>query len=162
MVKQSIHERRERFLLLLGTFLVTVGIIGTGIFYGSIKEGNTSASELKLKLAQDAEFEAAVNQQRKTVDSTFKQITDFDPTVNAVFLTNDIKYSLNAIRTNYDRNAFNPHYKIFLHTALLYEVLLFNRRELKGNTADLEGLKKSLEDCKLSSNEFKGAMQPIH
>jgi hypothetical protein len=155
MIKLSIKERRDQFLLLITVFLFTVSLIGFGLFHDSGDEKIISKQDLTDKLAQDAEFENTVKVQRATVDTAYKQIIKFDPAVKAAFLENDIKYSLGSIKSNYDRNAFNPRYKTFLQLSLLYNTLFFNRRELKGNSNDIENLKKSLDDCKLSTRQLK-------
>lgn len=156
MIKLSVKERREQFLFLLALFLLTVCLLGFGLFYdpsGSRKV--VSKADLTDKLSQDAAFENVVEVQRATIDTAYKQISNFDPAVKAVFLENDIRYSIGAIKSNYDRKAFDPRYKSFLQISLLYNTLFFNRRELKGNISDMDNLKKSLEDCKLSTRQLK-------
>ena len=155
MIKLSIKERRDQFLLLIAIFLFTVSLIGFGLFHDFGTDRTFSKQDLTEKLAQDAEFESTVKIQRATVDTAYKQIMNFDPAVKAAFLENDIKYSLGSIKSNYDRKAFDPRYKSFLQLSLLYNSLFFNRRELKGNNNDIENLKKSLDDCKLSTRQLK-------
>ena len=155
MIKLSIKERRDQFLLLIAIFLFTVSLIGFGLFHDFGNDRTFSKQDLTEKLAQDAEFESTVKIQRATVDTAYKQIMNFDPAVKAAFLENDIKYSLGSIKSNYDRKAFDPRYKTFLQLSLLYNSLFFNRRELKGNNNDIENLKKSLDDCKLSTRQLK-------
>lgn len=155
MLKLSIKERREQFLFLTGIFLFTVALLGFGLFHDFSNEKTISKEELTYRISQDAEFENAVKVQRATVDTAYKEIINFDPAVKAVFLENDIKYSLQSIRSNYDRNAFDPRYKTFLQISLIYNTLFFNRCELKGNINDIGNLKKSLEDCKLSTRQLK-------
>lgn len=155
MIKLSIKERRDQFLLLIAIFLFTVSLIGFGLFHDFGNDRTFSKQDLTEKLAQDAEFESTVKIQRATVDTAYKQIMNFDPAVKAAFLENDIKYSLGSIKSNYDRKAFDPRYKTFLQLSLLYNSLFFNRRELRGNNNDIENLKKSLDDCKLSTRQLK-------
>jgi hypothetical protein len=142
MIKLSIKERREQFLFLAAIFLFTVSLLGFGLFHDSGDEKAISKQELTDKLSQDAEFENAVRVQRATIDTAYRQIINFDPAVKAVFLENDINYTLGSIKSNYDRKAFDPRYKTFLQISLLYNALFFNRRELKGNINDIENLKK--------------------
>ena len=155
MIKLSVKERREQFLFLGGIFLFTVSLLGFGLFHDFGDSKTISKGDLTDKLARDAEFEELVNVQRATIDTAYKQIVHFDPAVKAVFLENDIRYSLGSIRSNYDRQAFDPRYKTFLQVSLLYNTFFFNRRELKGNLNDIDNLRKSLEDCKLSTRQLK-------
>ena len=158
MIKLSIKQRTEQFVFLLGIFLFTVSVLGCGLFHDSGREKAVSKQDLTDKLSQDAEYENAVKVQRATIDTAYKQIINFDPAVNAVFLENDIKYSLGSIKSNYDRKAFDPRYKTFLQVSLLYNSLFFNRRELKGNFNDIENIKKSLENCNLSTRQLKESL----
>ena len=158
MIKLSTKERRDQFVFLTGIFLFTVSLLGFGFFHGA-EDGNVvSKQSLTDKLAQDAEFEEAVRVQRATIDTAYKQIISFDPAVKAVFLENDIKYSLGSIKSNYDSKAFDPRYKTFLQVSLLYNTLFFNKRELMGNLNDIENLKRSLDECNLSNRQLKESL----
>lgn len=155
MIKLSVKERREQFLFLGGIFLFTVSLLGFGLFHDFGDSKTISKEDLTDKLSRDAEFEELVKVQRATIDTAYKQIVNFDPAVKALFLENDIRYSLGSIKSNYDRQAFDPRYKSFLQVSLLYNTFFFNRRELKGNINDIDNLRKTLEDCKLSTRQLK-------
>lgn len=155
MIKLSIKERREQFLFFIGIFLFTTTLLSFGLFHDYGDGRVVSKQDLSDKLTQDAEFEAVVKEQRATIDTTYKQIITFDPGVQAVFLENDIKNSLNSIKSIYERKAYDHRYKTFLQASQLYNDLFYNRRELKGNNNDLERLNKSLEDCKLSTRQLR-------
>ncbi len=157
MIKLSIKERREQFLLLTGVFLFTVSLLGFGLFH-DFGGASVSKQDLTDKLSQDEEFEDIVKVQRATIDTAYKEIINFDPEVKAVFLENDIRYTLGSVKSNYDRRAFDPRYKTFLQVSLLYNALFFNRRELKGNINDIDHLKQSLEDCQLSTRQLKASI----
>lgn len=155
MIKLSVKDRQEQFLFLIGIFLVSIGLLGFGFFYDSGEQQKISKEVLMESLSKDMEFEETVKVQRATIDTAYKQIVTFDPNVKAAFLENDIKNTLSSIKSNYDRKAFDLRYKSFLQVSNLYDMLFFNRRELKGNNNDLGNLKKSLEDCKLSVRQLK-------
>lgn len=155
MIKLSIKERREQFLFFIGIFLFTTALLSYGLFHDYGDGRLVSKADLAEKLSQNADFESTVTEQRATIDTTYKQIIRFDPGVQAVFLENDIKNSLGSIKSNYDRKAYDLRYKTFLQTSQLYSDLFYDRRELKGNIADLNGIKKLLEDCNLSTRQLK-------
>lgn len=155
MIKLSIKERREQFLFFIGIFLFTSALLSFGLFHDYGDKRIVYKKDLADKLAQDADFESTVTEQRATVDSTYKQIMKFDPGVQAVFLENDIKNSLTSIKSIYERKAYDQRYKVFLQGSQLYSDLFYNRRELKGNNIDIERLGKSLEDCKLSTRQLR-------
>lgn len=158
MIKLSIKERREQFLFFIGIFLFTATLLSFGLFHDYGDGRMVSKQDLADKLSQNAEFEETVKDQRATVDSTYKQIIRFDPGVQAVFLENDIKNSLNSIKSNYERRASDLRYKTFLQASQLYNDFFYDRRELKGNNNDMEILNNSLKDCKLSIDRLKQTM----
>lgn len=158
MIKMSIKDRRELFLFLTGVFLFTVALLSFGLFHDYGADRVISKPALTEKLEQDAEFENTVKIQRPLIDTTYQEILKFDPEVKAAFLANDIKYDLSAIKSTYDRRAFDQRYKTFLQVSLLYNKLFFNRRELKGNNNDIKNLKKSLDDCRLSTSQLKASI----
>jgi hypothetical protein len=155
MNKLSVKDRREQFLFLTGIFLLSLCLICYGIFHDFGAAKVISKEELITELAQDAEFERSVAEQRAIIDTAYRQIIVFNPNIQAVFLENDIKNSLGSVKSSYDRRAFDPRYKTFLQVSRLYGYLFVNRRELKGNYLDLSGLNKSLQDCKLSTQEIR-------
>lgn len=155
MIKLSIKERREQFLFFIGIFLFTITLLSYGLFHDFGDGRLVSKQDLAEQLSQNADFEEAVKDQRSTVDTTYKQIMNFDPGVQAVFLENDIKNSLASIKSIYQRKAADARYKSFLQVSQLYSDLFYDRRELKGNNTDIERLSKSLEDCKLSNRQLK-------
>lgn len=155
MIKLSIKERREQFLFFIGIFLFTTVVLSFGLFHDYGDHRTVYKEDLADKLAQDAEFETAVTEQRATLDTTYKQIMKFDPGVQAVFLENDIKNSLASVKSIYEHKASDPRYKVFLQGSALYNDFFYDRRELKGNNTDLLTVGKSLEDCKLSTRQLR-------
>ncbi|MCX2478061.1 type VI secretion system transmembrane protein TssO [Pedobacter sp. MC2016-15] len=155
MIKLSVKERREQFLFLIGIFFFSTILFSIVLFHDFGAERTVSSAELTEKLQQDKDFESTVREQRATVDTTYKQIIRFDPGVQAVFLENDIRNELASIKSAYQRRASDQRYKTFLQASQLYSSMFYNRRELKGNSKDLERLSKSLEDCKLSTTQLR-------
>lgn len=155
MIKLSIKERREQFLFFIGIFLFTTALLSYGLFRDFGNDRIVSKKDLADKLSQNADFEEQVKEQRPAIDTVYKQIMKFDPGVQAVFLENDIKNSLSSIRSIYERKSFDVRYKTFLQASQLYNALYYDKRELKGNKADLDRLNKSLEDCKLSTRQLR-------
>lgn len=158
MIKLSIRERREQFLIFSGIFLLTTAVLGFCIFHDFGSERKISKDELSAKIAEDLAFEETVREQRATVDTTYKQIILFDPGVRAVFLEKDIKDYLSSIKSVYDRKAYDERYKTFVQISQLYQAFFYNRRELKGNNLDVENISKSLDDCKLSTSQLRQTM----
>ncbi len=158
MIKLSIKERREQFMFLVALVVVTVGLLSLGIFYSSKPRYEITKEELQVKLNENDAFEEVALETMPTVDTTYKQITRFDPNVQAVFLKNDILNSLSSIKAAYDRKASDARYKTFVQTSQLYNILFYDKQELKGNLNDVEELKKSLDDCIISRRQLQQNM----
>ncbi|GGI27601.1 type VI secretion system transmembrane protein TssO [Pedobacter mendelii] len=155
MIKLSIKERREQFLFFTALFIFTLGLLSFGIFYSSTSRYEISKQALELKIAQDEAYEDMVKETMPTIDTTYKQIVRFDPNVQAVFLKSDILNSLGSIKAAYDRKASDSRYKTFVQTAQLYNILFYDKQELKGNLRDVDQLKKSLDDCVISRRQLQ-------
>lgn len=155
MIKLSIKERREQFLFFIAIFLFTTALLSFGLFHDYGNGRTISKEDLADKVAQNVEFEELVKDQRTNIDSTYKDVIRFDPRVQATFLENDIKSSLASIKSNYERRSSDKRYKTFLQISELYTDMFFDRKELKGNAKDAEGINKSLEDCKLSTRQLR-------
>ncbi|WP_443944853.1 type VI secretion system transmembrane protein TssO [Pedobacter sp. AW1-32] len=158
MIKLSIKERREQFQFFLALFVITVGLLSFCIFYSGNQRYEISKTELENKITEDEEFEQTVQMVIPIVDTTYKQIVNYNPNVQAVFLKSDISNALNSIKAAYERKASDSRYKTFIQTAQLYNVLFYDKQEQKGNLADIESLKKSLEDCVISRRQLQQSL----
>jgi len=147
MIKLSIKERREQFLFFVALFVFTVGLLSFGMFYSGNSGHEISKEELEVKINENEVFENMVKETMPIVDTTFRQITRYNPNVQAVFLKNDIQLSLGSIKAAFDRKASDSRYKIFVQTAQLYDRLFYDRQEQNRNITDIELYKKQLEDC---------------
>jgi hypothetical protein len=63
----------------------TVGLLSFGIFYSDKSQYEISKEELEVKINENEAFENMVKETMPTVDTTFKQITRYNPNVQAVF-----------------------------------------------------------------------------
>ncbi|SES09000.1 type VI secretion system transmembrane protein TssO [Pedobacter rhizosphaerae] len=158
MIKLSLKERREQFLFFMALFVFTVGLLSFGIFYSSKSRYEISKADLEVKISENQAFEDMVKETMPTIDTTYKQIVRFDPNVQAVFLRSDIQNSLNSIKSAYERKASDVRYKTFIQTSQLYDILFFDKQEMKGNLRDIEGLKRNLDDCVISRRQLQQTM----
>ncbi len=158
MIKLSIKERREQFGFLIALFVITVGLLSLGIFYSSKPRYEITKEALQEKLKENEAFEEMARETMPTIDTSYKQIISFDPNVQAVFLKNDILNSLSSIKAAYDRKASDSRYKTFVQTSQLYNILFYDKQELKGNLNDIDQLKQSLDDCIISRRQLQQNM----
>lgn len=161
MVKLSLAEKREQFLILLGLFIFATAILASVLFYTESNQFIISKEDLANRIKDDQNFETASAQAISYVDSAANQINKFDPTIQAVFIENDIKKILRDINAVYVRNDFDNRYSIFAQGALLYDNYFVDKRELKGNLSDIERIQKSLDDCLVNRRQIQQSMSML-
>ncbi|WP_291911121.1 type VI secretion system TssO [Chitinophaga sp. CB10] len=158
MAHLSIKARQEQFVFLLVLSFLTIGLLSWLIFSGS----NVGSSEMKEKLSQriieEEQFESVAAEVRPAVDSTYKKIMDFDPSVQALFLESDILNAIASIKAAYQHKSYDKRYKVFLQQAQLLEVLFYDKKELRGNYHNIEKLNSDLDRCKLSKRGIQEAI----
>ena len=155
MMKFSIKERQEKFFFFLGIFLLTASVLCTAIFYNYQNGSAVSKAEFQKRLQEEDRFEATVAEVQPNVDTTYSRIVKFNPNVQAIFLENDIKNSITAIRTYYNSRSYDSRYKIFIYASTIPNSLFYDKRELRGNYGDISSINKLLDDCKLSSRQLQ-------
>ncbi|MEX8547212.1 MAG: type VI secretion system TssO [Mucilaginibacter sp.] len=157
-MKFSLKERREKFLFFLGLFLFTASVLCTAIFYNYGNGSDVSKSEFAKRLQEEERFEATVAEASPAIDTTYAHIVKFNPNVQALFLENDIKNSITAIRSYYNSRPYDSRYKCFIFASKIQENLFYDKRELKGNYNDIGRLNKLLNDCKLSTRQLQQSL----
>ena len=159
MLKFTLKEKREKFIFFLGMFLFASALLCTAIFYNYSNSTDLSKSEFAKRIQDDELFEATVAEAKPTVDSTYAHIVKFNPNVQALFLENDIKNSIGAITSYYNRKPYDSRYKCFIYASKLYENLFYDKRELKGNYNDISHINKLLDECKLSTRQLQQSLE---
>lgn len=159
MIKFTVKERREKFLLFGGMFLLAAAILCTAIFYNYSTNAYLSKDEFAKRVQEEELFEKTVAEAQPAVDTTYNKIVKFNPNVQAVFLENDIKNTIGAIRSYYNRRPYDSRYKCFIYASKIYDNLFYDKRELRGNYNDISKISKLLEDCKLSTRQLQQSLQ---
>lgn len=159
MIKFTLKERREKFLFFCSLFLAAAGILCTAIFYNYTAEAYLSKDEFAKRVQEEELFEKTVADAQPAIDTTYSKIVKFNPNVQAVFLENDIKNTIGAIRSYYNRRPYDSRYKCFIYASRIYDNLFYDKRELRGNYNDISKINKLLEDCKLSTRQLQQSLQ---
>jgi len=155
MMKFSLKEKREKFLFFLGLFLFTAIVLCVATFYNYDNGSNISKEEFAKRLTEENHFEASVEQAMPAIDTTYARIVKFNPNVQALFLENDIKNSITAIRSYFNSRPYDTRYKCFIYASKIHENLFYDKRELRGNYNDIGRINKLLDDCKLSTRQLQ-------
>lgn len=158
MLKFSLKERREKFLLFMGMFLVASVILCVAVFYNYDNDGYISKTEFAKKVTEEEQFENLVTEALPTVDTTYSKIVKFNPNVQAVFLENDINGSIGAVKSYYNRRPYDERYKCFIHASKLLLALFYDKRELTGNYNDIRNIKGSVDDCHIAQRQLQQSM----
>jgi hypothetical protein len=158
MMKFSLKEKREKFLFFLAMFLFAAGILCTAIFYNYGNDTDISKSDFAKRLNEEERFEATVEEATPTIDTTYSRIVKFNPNVQALFLENDIKNAITAVRGYYNSHPYDSRYKCFVYASKIHENLFYDKHELRGNYNDMARLNKLLDDCKLSTRQLQQSL----
>lgn len=158
MAHLSIKERQEQFVFLLVLSLFTIALLAWLLFSGSDVGSSAMKAQLAQKITAEKQFESVADEVRPAVDSTYRKIMDFDPSVQALFLESDILNAIASIKAAYQRKSYDVRYKAFLQEAQLLEVLFYDKKELRGNYRNIEKLNSDLDRCKLSKRGIQEAI----
>ncbi|MBV8252575.1 MAG: hypothetical protein JO154_08205 [Chitinophaga sp.] len=158
MAHLSIKERQEQFVFLLLLSLFTIVLLAWLLFSGSDVGNSAMKDKLAQKITSEKQFESVAAEMRPAVDSTYKKIMDFDPSVQALFLESDILNAIGSIKAAYQRKSYDVRYKAFLQEAQLLEVMFYDKKELRGNYRNIEKLNSDLDRCKLSKRGIQEAI----
>ncbi|WP_167021547.1 type VI secretion system TssO [Chitinophaga sp. Cy-1792] len=158
MAHLSIKERQEQFIFLLVLSLFTIGLLTWLLFSGSDVGNSAMKDKLAQKITAEKQFESVAAEMRPAVDSTYKKIIDFDPSVQALFLESDILNAIGSIKAAYQRKSYDMRYKAFLQEAQLLEVMFYDKKELRGNYRNIEKLNSDLDRCNLSKRGIQEAI----
>ncbi|RAJ88094.1 hypothetical protein CLV59_101859 [Chitinophaga dinghuensis] len=158
MAHLSIKERQEQFIFLLVLSLFTIVLLAWLLFSGSDVGNSAMKDKLAQKITSEKQFESVAAEMRPAVDSTYKKIMDFDPSVQALFLESDILNAIGSIKAAYQRKSYDVRYKAFLQEAQLLEVMFYDKKELRGNYHNIEKLNSDLDRCKLSKRGIQEAI----
>lgn len=158
MAHLSIKERQEQFMLLLVLTLAAVGLLCWLLFGARDLRTGAMKEKLAQRMLEEQQFARAVEEVQPAVDSTYKRIMEFDPSVTALFLESDILNAIAGIRAAYQRRAHDGKYKTFHQEAQLLEILFYDKKELRGNYRNIRKLQDDLDQCKLSQRGIQEAI----
>jgi hypothetical protein len=119
------------------------------LFYYQDERTGTQKEFVIAKMDRIRQFQTVQSEQMIIVDSIFNKIKDFKPGVQASYEENDIKYYLNDIKSQYEKNSYDKRYKIFFQVSDFYDMWFADRKELWSKQQNVAGFKKNLEDCEI-------------
>lgn len=118
----------------------------------SCNQDNQTKIQKKIAIAKMdriQNFRLEQNKQFVIIDSIYCKIKNLDPSINAGYEENDIKFYLNEIQTFHRNNVHDDRYKIYAITAEFYTLWLMNKKELWSILENTSHFRKNLEECEI-------------
>jgi hypothetical protein len=96
--------------------------------------------------------------QRKTME-TIEQLHDriaaFNPSVNAAYEEDHIRFAINELREIYEKHSLDTRYRSFMHIANFYYLWYADRKTLWSLHSNIERFTAYLEECETGLSQKK-------
>lgn len=156
----SVKERTIAFVYLLLAFLVITGIGGYVLFSNNDKRQLFSKKFIVIKkMERLKDFQLLQHKQLRTIDSLYSRINHFTPNVNASYEENDIKFLINDLSQQWEKNARDQRNKVFFHVAAMYDMWFADKKELWSRQQNIASFKKNLEECEIGLQKKQGELK---
>jgi hypothetical protein len=153
---RNLREQTAGFIYVSLMFIASTVICCLCLFYYSGNNSEEARKEFAItKMDRIRHFQSIQSEQMVIVDSIFNKIKDFNPSLQASYEENDIKYYLNDIKRLYEENSYDKRYKIFFQVSDFYNLWFADRKELWSKNRNIEGFKKNLEACEIGLQKKK-------
>ena len=127
----SERERFIGFVYVLTLFIVITGACGFILFkYAGTRHIFSNKIMVIKKMERQKEFQNIQSVQIVSADTLFSRIEQFEPGVNASYEENDIKFLINDLAKQWEKNSFDKRNKMFWHLASVYEMWFADKKEL--------------------------------
>ena len=156
----SERERIIGFVYLVILFVFFVGACGYFLFkYEETRHIFSNKMIVIKKMERQKDFRLLQSGQIAAVDSLFVRINRFEPGINASYEENDIKFLINDLAKQWEKNGWDKRNKMFWHLASVYEMWFADKKELWSRQENIVKFKRNLEECELGlqkkENELK-------
>ena len=156
----SERERFIGFVYVLTLFIVITGACGFILFkYAGTRHIFSNKIMVIKKMERQKEFQNIQSVQIVSADTLFSRIEQFEPGVNASYEENDIKFLINDLAKQWERNSFDKRNKMFWHLASVYEMWFADKKELWSKKDNIIKFKKNLEECEVGLQKKEGELK---
>lgn len=157
----SERERFIGFIYVLALFVIITGTCGYILFrYAGTRNIFSNKIMVIKKMERQKEFQNIQSAQIVSADTLFSRIEQFEPGVNASYEENDIKFLINDLAKQWEKNSFDKRNKMFWHLASVYEMWFADKKELWSKQDNIVKFKRNLEECEIGLqkkvSELKG------
>lgn len=152
-------ERLGGLIYVALLFIMGMGICAWLLLAGSDRSKIFSQKDLIVeKIDRQRDFRKAQEKCIPLCDSLAMRIEKFNPGINAVYEENDIKFIINEMKQQYERNPWDKRYKAFYHLAGIYEIWFLDKRQLWSKRENILYFKKNIEECELGVERASRAL----
>lgn len=147
---RNTRERIMGFIYVSLLFLGTTTICCMCLFYYNSNQKMMTQKEFAIaKMDRIRSFQDIQSNEMVIVDSIYKKIKAFNPSVNASYEENDIKFYLNDLKNIYEKNSYDGRYKIFAQVSNFYSMWFDDKKELWTKKQNIGTFRKNLENCEI-------------
>ena len=152
-------NRREKvigFIYVLVLFLAITGICSYILMTRETGLQTRSRKEVTIrKMDRLRDFRQIQSAQVPVIDSLYNRITEFSPAVNASYEENDIKFLIQSLDNQYERNSWDKRYRVFKHVSSFYHMWFTDKKELWSKQENISRFRKNLEECEIGLEKKK-------
>lgn len=160
---RNAKEKLIAFIYVTVLFSIVTIICCISIFYYNESKSTYQHKEYVIgKMERIVNFQAMQRKQVVIADSIFNRIKEFNPSINANYEENDIKYYLNEVRHLYEDKSYDERYKIFMQLSNFYNMWFADKKELWSKKENLVLFKRNLEECEIGLNKRKEDLNSLH
>jgi hypothetical protein len=153
---RNLKERISGFIYVALLFMAATFVCCLCLSYYSGRHSEMSRKEFAIvKMERIRRFQLIQDEQMIIADSIFNKIKSFNPSIQATYEENDIKYYLNEIKRLYEENSYDRRYKIFFQISGFYNMWFADKKELWSKNRNIEVFKRNLESCEIGLQKKK-------
>lgn len=144
----NLQERVGGFIYIMLLFCIGVGLCSWSL----LSHNDTSSiflhkSTFISKMGRQSEFRRIQERYVSVADSLFNRIGRYNTGINAIYEDNDIKYIINDLIQQYEKNTWDKRYQLFYNLGNIYEMWFTDKKILQSKKENVEFLRQNLEEC---------------
>lgn len=156
----SERERFIGFIYVLTLFIAITGVCGYILFrYEGTSHTFSNKTMVIKKMERQKEFQITQSAQISGADTLFSRIEKFQPGVNASYEENDIKFLINDLAKQWEKNSWDKRNKMFWHLSSVYEMWFADKKELWSRQDNILKFNNNREKCELGLQRKEGELK---
>ena len=162
-MKDNINIRSRDKINGFISVIVVFSLCASCILYALLHDSDMTFVQYKdvveKKTERQAGFRKVQSDMIRECDSLYSRINRFDPSVNAVYEENDIKFLINELRLTYEHNMWDKRYKVFFHMSLFYEMWFADKKTAWSKGKNITAFSQNLEKCEIGLDDINNQLK---